>query len=431
MFKGLRYALPELAINGIEVFLRLYLLLYYTQQVGLDPKLAGLALGIATFWDAFTDPLVGLWSDQFKAKKGRRDILFLIGAALSSVALLGLFYPFAMEQQSAKFFYLLLGMMTLNTATTLFSVPYAAMVGDFAIREDERTKLIGWRLVFANLGALLGIAIPGFFVLQNAQTSNLASAQLFAGMAVVVSFLTFLFIKNWPREIAKESGVDFKQQWQMQVKNLNSPHILFLILAYLIANIGLTLNSSLALLYYRERLKLPENQIQSILLIFFIIFSLSIPLWIVLAKGRDKIKMGALGILALGISNCFVYVFLPPQSFVLTLLGASIIGGLLVGSYVLLESALAEITKENDNKAGTDSLGFFYGIWKMSGKISRGFALFFTGYIIAWVTPAQADGQTYNSDLLALFFGPGVGIFFVLAALVTFRISKKYERSFK
>jgi len=52
--------LNSVAMNGIANFA----LLFYTQVMGMSPELAGLALFLATFWDAITDPVMGTITDR-------------------------------------------------------------------------------------------------------------------------------------------------------------------------------------------------------------------------------------------------------------------------------------------------------------------------------------------------------------------------------
>ena len=54
--------------NGFAYFL----LLFYGTVVGLEPALAGTALLIALILDAFSDPIVGYWSEHTRARRGRR-----------------------------------------------------------------------------------------------------------------------------------------------------------------------------------------------------------------------------------------------------------------------------------------------------------------------------------------------------------------------
>ena len=59
--------------NGIKVDMFTFLLLiYYGNVLGLEPGLAGLAIAIALFFDAFTDPIIGSISDRTNSSIGRR-----------------------------------------------------------------------------------------------------------------------------------------------------------------------------------------------------------------------------------------------------------------------------------------------------------------------------------------------------------------------
>jgi len=59
----------------------LFLLFYYERIAGLDAMLVGLALLLALCVDAVTDPVVGVWSDGWKSKLGRRHP-FMYASAL-------------------------------------------------------------------------------------------------------------------------------------------------------------------------------------------------------------------------------------------------------------------------------------------------------------------------------------------------------------
>jgi len=71
------YSFAESGINATELLLRLYLLSFYTDIVGISPFWAGLAGFIGLFWDAVTDPLMGKLSDRtLNHFKGRAPYLF-------------------------------------------------------------------------------------------------------------------------------------------------------------------------------------------------------------------------------------------------------------------------------------------------------------------------------------------------------------------
>jgi GPH family glycoside/pentoside/hexuronide:cation symporter len=75
--------------NGFSYFL----LLFYSQVIGLDARLVGLALTVALVVDAFADPLVGYWSDNFRSRFGRRHPFMYAAAAPLGVLYFMLWNP--------------------------------------------------------------------------------------------------------------------------------------------------------------------------------------------------------------------------------------------------------------------------------------------------------------------------------------------------
>ena len=59
-------------VYGVIENAHYFVLVYYSQVLGLSPQLAGLALGIGLVFDAVSDPLVGYLSDNTKSRLGRR-----------------------------------------------------------------------------------------------------------------------------------------------------------------------------------------------------------------------------------------------------------------------------------------------------------------------------------------------------------------------
>ncbi|HEY4988228.1 MAG TPA: MFS transporter, partial [Opitutaceae bacterium] len=58
----------------------------YQMVLGVNPAVLGLVLAIPRFWDALTDPVVGIISDNYHTRFGRRKPLIILGAILQAVA---------------------------------------------------------------------------------------------------------------------------------------------------------------------------------------------------------------------------------------------------------------------------------------------------------------------------------------------------------
>ena len=159
----LGYSAAESGINATELLLRLYLLSFYTDIVGISPFWAGLAGFIGLFWDAVTDPLMGKLSDTTLNHFNGRSPYLLIGTLILAASLILLFSPPSGVIPEYGFLYMLGSYLVLNTAMTIFTVPYMAMTSDLSQDRNERSVLFALRFAFGNLGALIAAGLPVYF----------------------------------------------------------------------------------------------------------------------------------------------------------------------------------------------------------------------------------------------------------------------------
>ncbi len=66
------YGLPRFGTAMIFLLVGVYLPKFYTDTLMLAPALIGWTFLIGRFWDAATDPLMGIVSDRTRFKMGRR-----------------------------------------------------------------------------------------------------------------------------------------------------------------------------------------------------------------------------------------------------------------------------------------------------------------------------------------------------------------------
>lgn len=87
------YGFGQLAEGLKNSALGTFVLFYYNQVLGLPGTLAGLALAIALVFDAFTDPLAGSISDNWRGRYGRRHPFMYASAVPLAIAFYLLFSP--------------------------------------------------------------------------------------------------------------------------------------------------------------------------------------------------------------------------------------------------------------------------------------------------------------------------------------------------
>jgi GPH family glycoside/pentoside/hexuronide:cation symporter len=177
----------SVAINGISNFA----LLFYTQVMGMSPELAGLALFIATFWDAISDPVMGTITDRTNTRFGRRHPYMVVGGVVFSLAFMALWLiPEAFQGEKQLFTYLLVMNLIVKTAFTVFVVPYTALGFEMCASYDDRSRLqgvrygfnmfvnivtggFGWVLFFPDGEAADGTLIDGTKIEANYQTMGI------------------------------------------------------------------------------------------------------------------------------------------------------------------------------------------------------------------------------------------------------------------
>lgn len=136
---------------------------YFTQVLGLSGSLAGLAVAIALVFDAFTDPIAGHLSDNWKSKRGRRHP-FMYGAALPlSVFWYLLFFPPEGLGQAGLFSWFLVFAILVRGAMTLYHVPHLALGAELSDDYVERTSIVQYR-TFAGMAGSLGVIALGIYL---------------------------------------------------------------------------------------------------------------------------------------------------------------------------------------------------------------------------------------------------------------------------
>ncbi len=111
------------APSALIVFSRSFLLFFYSQVVGLDPWLAGIALTIGRVWDAISDPVMGAISDRTRSRWGRRRPYIMFGAIPLAIAYVSMWVPPTGWSQTGLFVYLMVTDIVFNTLVTVVVDP--------------------------------------------------------------------------------------------------------------------------------------------------------------------------------------------------------------------------------------------------------------------------------------------------------------------
>ena len=190
-FYGIGAAPYGIKDNGFSYFL----LIFYSQVLGLSPVLASLALTVAIVVDAITDPLIGYISDNWRSKWGRRHpfMYFSIIPICLSYALMWNPPEFILQSQGYMFGFLVVMAVSIRIFLTFFEVPNTALISELTTDYDKRTGLMGLRFMFGWLGGI-GMAFLGYtFFFQAEDGSNgILQAQGYGQYGIAAACLMFV-----------------------------------------------------------------------------------------------------------------------------------------------------------------------------------------------------------------------------------------------
>ncbi|MDT0603338.1 MFS transporter [Thalassotalea castellviae] len=154
MKEKIAYGLGDTASNIIFQTVMMFLLIYYTDVVGLSPALVGTLFLIVRIFDAITDPLMGAMADRTKTKWGQfRPYLLWLALPFGLISILA-FTIFDLSD-NGKIIYAFATYSLLMIVYTAINIPYSALGGVLTADPKERVSVQSYRFVFGMLGGLI------------------------------------------------------------------------------------------------------------------------------------------------------------------------------------------------------------------------------------------------------------------------------------
>ncbi|MEM7362651.1 MAG: MFS transporter, partial [Pseudomonadota bacterium] len=131
-----------------------FLLLYYSQILGLSASLVAIVIAAALIIDAISDPIVGSVSDNFKSQWGRRHPFMFAAAVPFGITMYFLFAPPVSLGDGALLGWLAFWTVAARLTFTFFIIPWNAIAAEFSEDYVERTSIITYRYMVGWAGGL-------------------------------------------------------------------------------------------------------------------------------------------------------------------------------------------------------------------------------------------------------------------------------------
>ncbi len=419
-----------------------FLLLFYTQVVGLSGAWFGIASMVAQVADALIDPAIGTWSDNTRSRLGRRHPFMLAAAVPYAFAFWLLFNPPAGLSEIALFGWAMATMVATRALLALYAIPHTALGAELSTDYGERTQIAGDRTVLAWLGGILlpTVAYQVVFVAGASGADGRlvaanypAYALLSAGVILVVTLASALGTRSaiprlpMPREQRKLTLLDPFRDVAFALRNANFRRVFAaLFVAGGITGVS-TMFTALTWLYFWEftptqTALITVSSVLPTVAAFFLVGPLS------QRFEKKALYFGTMLVLMVGTAafpGARLLGLLPengtPLLFWLAIAANFVAVLVLVLNGSVWPSIIADIADEYEVEHAERKDGVFFAALAFGLKVPQGLGNVLGGVLIGWVgvTKGMAPGAMPEDVLvrLGLVAGPFVAASLVLPIL--------------
>ncbi|WP_447647347.1 MFS transporter [Microbacterium forte] len=427
------YAIGSLGTGGYATLPGLVLTYFLTDNLGVAALAAGLIVTAAKIWDVIIDPLIGAASDRQYAKTGSRRGLMVVGALTLPVFFALTFAVPPAWGPLAGAACVLLAFLATATSFSLFQVPYVALPAELTSGYDERTRLLGWRVVVLTASILLfGAGGPE---LRRATADPVTGYLLMGVVAGVVIGIGMLIASRTADAAARSMAaadrpkalapVGLREQYAAGLRTLRRSQPFRALLGTFLLQ-ALATGTMLAGAQYVATWVLRSEDAVTLVFVALVGPALvATPGWTIVARrlGKERAFAIASGVFLTAAASLVVAVWTP---------GAWMYGSIAVAgiAYAGLQSLpmamLPDVISHDERHSGRGQAGTFTGVWTAGETI--GFALgasavsltlAATGYVssVAGATASQPDAAI-TGIVLAFSILPS---FLMAASLLTLR----------
>ena len=415
---------------AILMFFQLYFL---TDVAGLNPALAGLAIGVSRLWDAVNDPLFGLLSDRIRTRWGRRRVLLLFGSVPLGVSFMLMWIVPDLNQIWLAVYYAVTFIL-FDTAFTIVHVGYNALTPEMTTDYDERSSLNGYRMVFSiagTLGAIILATVLGWRI------SDKRTLFLILGIGLgIIAMIPPLIVFSITRE-RPASELPPPQPLNEALKQTlgNRPFRMVMGL-YLLSWTTASILAAVLVYFASYYLRVPEQAN------YFVLAAqgsaiLFIPIVVTISRRLDKRRAFMVGTLSWIIVLLLISTLQSDQLSLAYLL-AFLAGFGIATAYVVPWSMVPDVVEYDQVRSGQRNEGSYYAFASFFQKLATGAALWgmgmalaLTGYItpiLSGPTPVQPQEAI---NVIRLFIGPipAVLLFFAMLFAWKYPITRESHRA--
>lgn len=400
LFYGLGSIAFGVKDNGFQAFL----LLFYNQIIGLPTGLVGAAIMTALVVDACVDPLIGQISDHWRSRLGRRHP-FMYASALPVALLYAMLWnPPHGWGHAALAAYVVVVATLVRTFISFYEIPSSALAAELALDYDQRTSILGYRVIFQFIGGL-GMTLLAYrvflqptprFPVGQLNPEGYAHYGLAAGAIMLAVILVSaagtharipFLMPPPPRAPASLRGMLAEM-----TQTLSNHSFLTMLISGLFTAIGSGVVGALYLYQMTYFFQVSTNALSLLLLPSFVggLAGPAMASWLSLRIGKKWaaiwLEAGGLAVVAAPVLLRLVGAFPPngsPALVPILFCATAVSSPLSVAGLVLMGSMMADVVEDSEMETGRRSEGLLFSAVSFIQKSVSGTGVMFSGLILA------------------------------------------------
>ena len=400
----LAFAGPSLPISAMGLPIGVYLPPFYASQMGLGLAAVGTVFMLARFWDVITDPMMGVLSDRFPSRWGRRRHWMVLAVPIMVASAFMIFMP----NPPVSAWYLGGWLFIFYIGWTMLTLSHMSWGAELDPDYNERSRVQAFREGGMLLGVFLVLLLPA--VIEQMGGENVASQRVSSMgwfiiilLPLTVGLAAFLVPE---RKVRPAPPMPF---FEGVKAILGNRALRFILSADFLSGFS---GASLASLFLFEATyvwKVPTYA-SALLLLYFLAGVVFMPLVLRVSYrfGKHRTLVGA----ALFNATMVPLILLLPENSPILAACLMTFLGMNVGSInMLYRSMMADVSDLDEVESGQRRTGLFYAFMTLTQKMGGALAV----GVVFWALSLigfQPDGENDASAIR------GLGIVFVTVPLV-------------
>lgn len=409
----LAFAFPAAPISAMGLPLVVHLPPFYAGTLGLGLTVVGSIFMLARFWDVITDPILGVVSDRFETRWGRRRHWIVLSVPIMLVSVYMIFMPTAPVTGA----YLVFWLFVLYVGWTLLTISHISWGAELTPDYHERSRVQGARELLLILGMVFVLALPAAIELMH--PADVAAARVASmGWFVLILLPISVAIAVWKvpeRKAPRPEHVPFGQAIRVLIENRP---LRFVLLADLISGVSGGIVASLFLFLAEDALKLGKFS-SALLLCYFISGVMFIPLILWISRRLGKHRTAAWSAMFNAVTVPLI--LLMPAGNPALALGAFLLFGVnMAAGPFLFRSIMADVADHDAVHTKQTRTGLFFSLLTSTNKIGAALAigLSYTLLDVVGFVPGGENSAAALDGLRAVYVWPATIISALVAAIL-------------